>query len=168
MDDIDLTVFVDCDGREDELALSQGELACVAADQPPETHAIDRLGDDRAVGRSRTADGVLVWQPAEGDDFLDAGRERQAGKLWNDSDSSGDRVARQAAEGLAGQLDRADPRREQARHEPQERRLARTIRADDRNPLPRPDREIDFANDVAAAVAAAHAIELEDDVGHSS
>ena len=77
--------------EQDELALAEGQLARVAAEQVPDADAVDRRGDGGAVDRSKAADGVLVGQPAERHDLLDRRRERQRGQLRHDGEAPGDR-----------------------------------------------------------------------------
>ncbi len=81
VEDEDRRRLGDGHGQQHELALAERQLACVAAEQVADADAFDRRRDRGPVGRRAAADRVLVGQPAERDDLLDARRERQRRRL---------------------------------------------------------------------------------------
>ena len=107
VEDDDRRRLGDRHGEQDELALAERQLAGVATDEPAEADPLDRGGDGGPIGRARAADRVLVGQPAEGDDLLDPGRERQARDLRDDRDPAGDLVPVELASGAPSSEDLA-------------------------------------------------------------
>ena len=180
--DLDLVAQVEVDGGlvEDEdrrllghghreqhqLPLAERELAGVAAEQVPDTDAIDRAGDRRSIGRAEAADRMLVRQAAEGHDLLDGRRERQGRQLWHDREAPGDRPPVERGKRCTRELDRPGGWVDEAGDRAKERRLAGAVRADEGDPLPRRDVQVDVADRGAAAVGDRQALR-SDRVGHA-
>src|SRR5258706_8459073 len=64
--------------------------------------------------------------------------------------------------------DRAARRGQEAGHQAEQRRLARTVRSDDGEPLAASDDQVDRSDHLAPAVPAGHVAKLEDQIAHSS
>jgi hypothetical protein len=91
-----------------------------------------------SVGRSPVSG--ARGQAAQRHDLLDRHRERQVGELGYDRDRPGELLARHLVDGLAEQVDRAGAGREHPGQCPEQRGLARSVRSDQREPLPGRDR----------------------------
>jgi hypothetical protein len=92
-----------------------------------------------------------VRQAAERDDLLDARGERQDGLLRHDRESSRDRRAIEAADRVAAEEDLAFVGREETGDDPEERRLAGAVRAQEGNAFARGEIERHAAQDGPAS-----------------
>ena len=157
------------DGQRDQhqLALAERQLAHVAPEEMADADPLDGCRDRGAVRGARSAEGVLVRQPPEPDDLLDPRRERRASPAagrrqaaWPPRAGRGRRRAsRRARRGRAAGT-------QQAARDPEQRRLAGTVRADERHALAGLDREVDPVEDVPAAIGDGHVGQPDDRRGH--
>jgi len=168
LSDVDLVAKVEVDGRlveqqdgrrlgdsqrhQDELALAERELAGVAAEQVTQPDPLDRCRNRRSVRRPVTTEWILVRKPAEAHDLLDRRRERQRRLLWHDREPPSDGRTIETGDRIAAQLDTPHDGRDDAGRRAQQRRLAGAIRADEGNPLPRSDDQVDVGQDGPATV----------------
>jgi hypothetical protein len=154
--------------EEHQLPLAKRQLADVAAHEAAQPDALDRAGDGRSIGRSEASQPVLVREPAERHDGLDRCREREARRLRDDCDPSGDLFSIHSREVPALHEDLAARRSEQPGDEAEERRLAGSVWADDRDELSGADLQVDVVEHRPRAVPGRHAAQGEDRFGHSS
>ena len=126
--------------------------ACVAIAEVDHADPLHRRLDRVAIGVPQPVERRIVRQPAERDDLVDRHREWELGELGHDGDRPGDRLVVDPADRGAAQKDGPGPRLEDARQDPQERRFPGPVRADEREPLTRVDREVDVVDDPPLAV----------------
>ena len=108
---------------------------------------LDGRRDGRAIGGSRAADRVLMRQPAQRDDLLDARRERQHRLLRDDRQATRDAPSIQSGDRLAAQPHLTDDRLRHPGHGAQQRRLAGAVGPDHGDPLARRHLQVDVAKD---------------------
>jgi hypothetical protein len=152
----------------DQLPLAERQLPRVAADEVAEADPRDRRRDGRVVRRALAPQRVLVRQPAQRHDLLDAGGERQRGDLRDDRHAPGDRDPRQIRDRGSAEQHRALRRREDPGQQAEQGPLAGAVRPNDRDELAAPDDRLDAAQHLPPAVAGDDAAELDHRLGHSS
>ena len=159
------------DGHRDEhqLPLAERQLACVAAEQVADPDALDRGGDGGPVGRARAAERVLVGQPAERHDLLDAGRERQVGGARHDGHPARDFEPLEGVDRLPSRSDRAAHAAGAGRSPPPAGSTSRRRSARSGRPArPAAIRSETSTEDPPFAVGGGDRVELDDRGGHTS
>ena len=106
VEDQDRRVLGDGHRQEHELALAEGQLPGVAAEEMADTDPLDRRRNGGPVARPHAAHGMLVRQPPERDDLLHARGERQRRQLRDHGQAAGDRQAVETFDAVPGELDR--------------------------------------------------------------
>ena len=131
------------------LALAAAQRAEPPVEQVRPVEAGERRARGHDVPEPRAARVAEVRRPAE-DDVLEHGRVRRDDRdLRDDRDPPGDRAPAEPGDLVPLEPDRARVR-DEAGDRPQERRLAGAVRADQAQPLPVLDREVDVVDDPRA------------------
>ena len=153
----------------------QQHALALAAGEPIEPTALDlghlesghRLARDREVPRARKGERGEVRRATHQDDLERREREVDGGVLGDDGEPARNLAPSVGREGSPREPDGARARREDPRQEPDERRLAASVRTDHAEDLPGQEREADRAENLARAVAERDRVRLEER-GHPS
>jgi hypothetical protein len=137
-------------GDQHPLLLPTGEGAAPVVRTFAEPDGVEGVADRSAVGLVQRAEEPSSCQPAGGHDLPHRGRDARgrAGPLRHEADAL---PFREPAEGGAEERDLAAGDRDQPHHRPDQGGLARAVGAEQRHHLAGADRQVDAAQDRAAA-----------------
>ncbi len=139
-------------GQHDQLSLAERQPPRIATDEVLDADPLDGGPDGTVVAVPKASEGVLMRDPAQRHDILDAGREGQADLARYDRHPARQRLAAVALERLAVEPDGPSPFRGVPGQDPQQARLAGAVRSQDRHALAGPDDQVDVVEDGARPV----------------
>ena len=148
-------------GQHDQLPLPEGEPPRVSPDELADADPLDGRLDGGMVAVAQAAEGILVRDPAERNDFLDPRGEGQADLARHDGHATGQAFAAVLLERQAVEKDRASSVGGVAGQDPQQARLAGAVGTQDGHPLAAADTQVEAVEDRPATVVEAHAPEVE-------
>ena len=152
VEDQDGRVLSHCHGEQDELALPHRQLTGVTPKQVADTDSLDGGGDRSSIAGSHAANRMLMGKPTERNDLLDGRGERQDWQLRHNRETPRDGDPLKSIDAVPTEFHGSGRGTEQSGNDPQQGRLTRPVRPDDRDSFARIDGEGHVAERGAIAI----------------